>query len=42
MEAVAKHHENILRMKKVVNDMPEKWNNLFFENLTTHNLISYK
>jgi hypothetical protein len=23
MEPVTKHHENILRMKKVVNDMPE-------------------
>jgi hypothetical protein len=42
MEPVTKHHENILRMKKVVNDIREKWNNLFFENLTIHNLISYK
>jgi len=31
MEHVTKHHENILRMKKVVNDMPEKWNKLFLK-----------
>jgi hypothetical protein len=31
MEPVTKHHENILRMKKVVNDMPEKWNNIFLK-----------
>ena len=42
MESVTKHHESILDMKKVVNDMPEKWNNLFFENLTIQNLINYK
>jgi hypothetical protein len=42
MEPVTKHHENILRMKKVVNNMSEKWNNIFFENLTIHNLKSYK
>jgi hypothetical protein len=31
MESVTKHHENILRMKKVVNDMPEKWNIIFLK-----------